>query len=96
MPSGLYQRAVDLLTEEERTALGAFEARIGDHPGTDGDPVEGARVLANLREEAHLVGDGGFGEAGELAAFLRDCASRPSSTVSPPATTPKASSRRSG
>lgn len=69
MLSNLHRQALGRLSKDETTALGRFTAWL------EGDS-EGVQILENLRAEAHLVGDGAFGHAGELSAFLRRCAAR--------------------
>jgi hypothetical protein len=77
MPSNLYRQALDSLSNDERTALESCLTWLGTHSGSlPDDPTDGARILANLQEEAHLVGDRDFGDASELADFLRLCAAR--------------------
>ena len=76
MPSNLFTQALGSLTEEEREAFGRWEELVRDHSGFPPDqPTKGARILENFREEAHLVGDGSFGDPSEMTAFLRRCIS---------------------
>lgn len=77
MPSNLYHQALDSLSDDERDALASCLEWLESHTGSlPDDPTDGARILANLQEEAHLVGDRDFGDAFELADFLRRCATR--------------------
>jgi hypothetical protein len=70
MPSRLYDLAVSALDGRERRALEALLVQIG----ASGLPA-GNQLIENLRAEAHLVGDEGFGDSTELTSFLRTCGS---------------------
>ena len=71
MPSALYQKARAALSDEERKDLGHAEARLaGALPEEDGYQISGGGVLDNIRLEAHLTGDGPYGEPAEFSQFL--------------------------
>ena len=77
MPSNLYRKALDSLSDAEKTNFESWVSWLAGH--TDSSPDgsrDGAKILANLEREAHLVGDGGFGDPAELTGLLRCCASR--------------------
>jgi hypothetical protein len=83
MPSDLYRQALASLSEEDKEAFGRWLEWLEGHTGLPPDaPTDGAQVLANLQAEAHLVGDGAFGDPAKLADLLRRCAACPS--ASPP------------
>ncbi|HEX4960690.1 MAG TPA: hypothetical protein VF173_07610 [Thermoanaerobaculia bacterium] len=75
MPSDLYRQALDLLSEEEKESFESWTEWLAGHAGLDPEePLDGARILANLQAEAHLVGEGDFGDPAVLAELLRRCA----------------------
>jgi hypothetical protein len=70
MPSRLYTEARNSLSRTETRQVEDFQSWLS----ACAEPAfDGARVALNLQEEAHLVGDDGFGVPSELAAFLREC-----------------------
>ncbi|MFY9824378.1 MAG: hypothetical protein WAM82_23585 [Thermoanaerobaculia bacterium] len=75
MPSHLYQSALASLDKGERSSLVEFEQWVAGYVKDDlGRMVQGKGVLANIREESHLLGHGAFGDCAELAGFLKRCA----------------------
>jgi hypothetical protein len=77
VPSNLYRQALGSLSDDERTAFTSWTSWLEAHTSSSPDGVRnGAKVLENLQTEAHLVGDGVFGDPSELAELLRCCASR--------------------
>jgi hypothetical protein len=75
VPSNLYQSALASLDKAESSSLKDFEQWIAGYVKDDlGRMIEGKGILANIREESHLLGRGAFGECAELAAFLNRCA----------------------
>lgn len=74
MPSNLFRQALDSLPEDEREALGRGLDWLKTHAGLSPTrPTDGARIYENLQAEAHLVGDGAFGDPAELTGFLQRC-----------------------
>lgn len=71
MASTLYRRAVGVLPDDEGEALSSFESWLAS---CREDRCDGSKLVANIRSESHLVGDGEFGHPEELAAFLKLCA----------------------
>jgi hypothetical protein len=77
VPSNLYRQALGSLSDDERTAFASWTSWLEAHTSSSPDGVRnGAKILENLQEEAHLVGDRSFGDPSELAELLRCCASR--------------------
>jgi hypothetical protein len=75
MPSALFFQALDSLSKEDKDALGRWMKWLEGHAGFPPDEsTNGARILANLQAEAHLVGEGEFGDPAKLSEFLRRCA----------------------
>jgi len=70
MPSRLYTLAQGSLLAAEQQRLTEFETWLSD---IDEPQLDSARLLANVRDECHLVGPGQFGDPNELAAFLKAC-----------------------
>lgn len=70
MASQLYTLAQGSLGVAEQQHLTDFETWITD---INEPQLNGARLVANLRDESHLVGAGHFGDPNELAAFLKAC-----------------------
>lgn len=73
MQSELYRRACARLAEPDRDGLRHCETWLQDHSDRSEDPlVRGAQILANLRQESHLLGKASFGDPEELVSFLRE------------------------
>ena len=68
MVSNLHSNAVASLSTGDLDALTTFTEWFGQ------SHAHGKKLLANVRRESHLVGDGDFGEPKALAAFLIRCA----------------------
>jgi hypothetical protein len=76
MSSDLYRQALDSLSDRERAAFGRWAAWLRAHAiSPPAAAMKGAKILKNLEAEAHLVGDGPFGEPTAYAKVLRRCAS---------------------
>jgi hypothetical protein len=75
MSSKLYTSARSTLSAAEKKSLAAFDSWLKRvRVKSNGDPVDGRQLCANLKAEAHFTGAGAFGDATELAAFLARCA----------------------
>jgi hypothetical protein len=70
MASQLYTLAQGLLLAAEQRRLTEFETWLSD---INEPHLDSARLLANVRDECHLVGARQFGDPNELAAFLGAC-----------------------
>ncbi len=70
MASQLYTLAQGLLLAAEQRRLTEFETWLSD---LNEPQLDSARLLANVRDECHLVGAGNFGDPNEIAAFLKAC-----------------------
>lgn len=70
MASQLYASAQASLRRAEQLHLNAFETWLTD---INEPQLNGAQVVANVRDESHLVGAGNFGDSNELGAFLNAC-----------------------
>ncbi len=76
MPSNLYQSALAFLSVAERASLSGFEAWLETYTADlSKSSADGGRILENIRNESHLVGDDGSGHGQSMAAFLKKCAS---------------------
>ena len=75
MTSVLYRAALASLTAAERSSLVEVERWLKTYRKEEGGrEIRGGGVLANLRAESHLLGEGLFGEHAELAVFLKSAA----------------------
>jgi hypothetical protein len=75
MPSTLYTAARSMLDPKDERSLAGFDRSLRRaRRSQNGGPIDGARLLANLRAEAHLTGSKPFGDPAELAALLGRCA----------------------
>lgn len=83
MPSTLYREARSSLSSQQRGSLDAFTRWLAGLTATPAWLVDGKKILGNIQNESHLVGDGGFGNSQELAAFLRRCAVNHAKAKSP-------------
>ncbi len=70
MASHLYTLAQGNLSAIEKPYLADFETWL---TAINEPQLNGAQLVANLREESHLVGVGNFGDPTELGAFLKAC-----------------------
>ena len=78
MPSTLYMQAKGEISRRDPAMAGQFEAfeqwlSNSEHVSVPKHST-GERLLDNLRQEAHLCGESGYGDHSELAAFMEDCA----------------------
>jgi hypothetical protein len=75
MPSELYHQASEALEADQRAALSRCEEWL---EGLRVEPsrrrVDGKRILDNLRREAHLNGDAGYGDPQSMTRFLSEWA----------------------
>jgi len=84
MSSDLFNRALDSLTESDRLAFGQWESWARAHTGMSAaGPTDGARIVANVQAESHLVGDEDFGNSRELSRFLESCSTRMARAADP-------------
>lgn len=70
MASQLYTLAQRSLPTVDQRHLTEFETWLSD---INEPQLNSAQLVANVRDESHLVGAGDFGDPNELAAFLRAC-----------------------
>jgi len=70
MASQLYTLAQGSLPRPDQQRLTEFETWLSD---INEPQLDSARLLANVRDECHLVGAGNFGDPNELATFLKAC-----------------------
>ena len=70
MASQLYTLAQGSLPAAEQQHLTDFETWLTD---INEPHLNSAQLVANVRDESHLVGAGHFGDPNELAAFLKAC-----------------------
>ncbi|MFY9824724.1 MAG: hypothetical protein WAM82_25325 [Thermoanaerobaculia bacterium] len=75
MSSDLYRRALGSLSEDDKEVFEKWLVWLQGHTGVHPDqPTNGAQILENFQAEAHLVGDGAFGDPTRLTMLLRHCA----------------------
>lgn len=70
MASQLYKLAQGSLPAVEQRHLTDFETWLTD---INEPQLNGVQLVANVRDESHLVGPGNFGDPNELGAFIKAC-----------------------